>query len=83
MRTKIWLLDIHPSNSFLLENNLKKRGKKPQWISQKEEATVCTIIQQDAVGNPPVKRTQQRYVQLQERLHNWNISNHNDIMLNI
>jgi hypothetical protein len=32
-----------------------------QWC-QKEEATVRTIIQQDAVGNPPAKRTQQRYV---------------------
>ena len=32
------------------------------------EATVRTIIQQDAVGNPPAKRTQQRHVQLQERL---------------
>jgi hypothetical protein len=30
-----------------------------EWC-QKEEATVRTIIQQDAVGNPPVKRTQQR-----------------------
>ena len=37
---------------------------------QKEEATVRTIIQQDAVANPPVKRTQQRHVQLQERLQN-------------
>jgi hypothetical protein len=37
---------------------------------QKEEATVRTIIQQDAVGNPPAKRTQQRHVQLQERLQN-------------
>ena len=37
-----------------------------EWC-QKEEATVRTIIQQDAVGNP-VKRTQQRHVQLQERL---------------
>jgi hypothetical protein len=27
-----------------------------EWC-QKEEATVRTIIQQDAVGNPPVKRT--------------------------
>ena len=40
-----------------------------EWC-QKEEATVRTIIQQDAVGNPPVKRTQQRHVQLQERLQN-------------
>jgi hypothetical protein len=40
-----------------------------EWC-QKEEAIVCTIIQQDAVGNPPVKRTQQRHVQLQERLQN-------------
>jgi hypothetical protein len=40
-----------------------------EWC-QKEEATVRTIIQQDPVGNPPVKRTQQRYVQLQERLQN-------------
>ena len=31
---------------------------------QKEEATVRTIIQQDAVGYPPVKRTQHRHVQL-------------------
>jgi hypothetical protein len=38
-----------------------------EWC-QKEEATVRTIIQQDAVGNPPVRRTQQRHVQLQERL---------------
>ena len=37
---------------------------------QKEEATVRTIIQQDAVDNPPVKRTQQRHVQLQVRLQN-------------
>jgi hypothetical protein len=28
-----------------------------EWC-QKEEATVRTIIQQDAVGYPPVKRTQ-------------------------
>jgi hypothetical protein len=40
-----------------------------EWC-QKEEATVRTIIQQDVVGNPPVKRTQQRHVQLQERLLN-------------
>jgi hypothetical protein len=39
-------------------------------LIQKEEATVRTIIQQDAVGNPPAKRTQQRHVQLQERLQN-------------
>jgi len=38
-----------------------------EWC-QKEEATVRTIIQQDAVGNPPAKRTQQRHVQLQVRL---------------
>ena len=38
-----------------------------EWC-QKEEATVRTIIQQDAVGNPPGKRTQQRQDQLQERL---------------
>ena len=38
-----------------------------EWC-QTEEATVCTIIQQDAVGNPPAKRTQQRHVQLQVRL---------------
>jgi hypothetical protein len=36
-----------------------------EWC-QKEEATVRTIIQQDAVGNPPVKRTQQRHVWLVE-----------------
>ena len=41
-----------------------------EWC-QKEEATVRTIIQQDAVGNPPAKRTQQRHVQLQVRL--WNL----------
>jgi hypothetical protein len=40
-----------------------------EWC-QKEEATVLTIILQDAVGNPPVKLTQQRHVQLQERLQN-------------
>ena len=40
-----------------------------EWC-QKEEATVRTISQQDAVGNPPVKRTQQTHVQLQERLQN-------------
>ena len=40
-----------------------------EWC-QKEEVTVRTIIQQDAVGNPPVRRTQQRHVQLQERLQN-------------
>ena len=40
-----------------------------EWC-QKEEATVRTIFQQDAVGNPPVKRTKQRHVQLQERLQN-------------
>ena len=34
---------------------------------KKEEATVRIIIQQDAVGNPPAKRPQQRHVQLQER----------------
>ena len=38
-----------------------------EWCQQ-EEATVRTIIQQDVVGNPPVKRTQQRHDQLQERL---------------
>ena len=38
-----------------------------EWC-QKEEATVHTIVQQDAVGNPPAKRTQQRHVQLQVRL---------------
>ena len=38
-----------------------------EWC-QKEEATVRTIIQQDAVGYQPVKLTQQRHVQLQERL---------------
>ena len=41
-----------------------------EWC-QKEEATVRTIIQQDAVGNPPAKRSQQRHVQLQVRL--WNL----------
>ena len=40
-----------------------------EWC-HKEEATVRTIIQQDAIGYPPVKRTQQRHVQLQERLQN-------------
>ena len=40
-----------------------------EWC-QKEEATVRTIIQQDAVGYPPVKRNQQRHVQPQERLQN-------------
>ena len=40
-----------------------------EWC-QKEETTVRTIIQQDAVGYQPVKRTQQRHVQLQERLQN-------------
>jgi hypothetical protein len=40
-----------------------------EWC-QKEETTVRTIIQQDAVGYPPVKRTQQRHVQLLERLQN-------------
>ena len=40
-----------------------------EWC-EKEEATVHTIIQNDAVGYPPVKRTQQRHVQLQERLQN-------------
>ena len=38
-----------------------------EWC-QKEEATVRTIIQQDAIGNPPAKRTHQRHVQLQVRL---------------
>jgi hypothetical protein len=37
-----------------------------EWC-QKEEATVRTIIQQDAVGNPPAKRTQQRHVQLAKK----------------
>jgi hypothetical protein len=32
------------------------------------EATVRTIIQQDAVGNPSAKRTRQRHVQLHVRL---------------
>jgi hypothetical protein len=40
-----------------------------EWC-QNEEATVRTIILQDAVGNQPVKLTQQRHVQLQELLHN-------------
>jgi hypothetical protein len=40
-----------------------------EWC-QTEEATVRTIIQQEAVGNPLVKRTQQSNVQLQERLQN-------------
>ena len=40
-----------------------------EWC-QKEEATVRTLIQQDSVGKPPVKRVQQRYVQLQQRLNN-------------
>ena len=40
-----------------------------EWC-QKEEATVHTLIQQDSVGNPPVKRVHQRYVQLQQRLNN-------------
>jgi hypothetical protein len=40
-----------------------------EWCQQ-EEATVRTIIQQDAVGNPPVKCTQQRHVQLRKRLQN-------------
>ena len=40
-----------------------------EWC-QNEEATVRTIIQQDAVGNPPAKRPQQKHVQLQERLQN-------------
>jgi hypothetical protein len=31
---------------------------------------VRTLIQQDSVGNPPVKRVQQRYMQLQQRLNN-------------
>jgi hypothetical protein len=31
---------------------------------------IRTIIQQDAVGYPPVKRNQQRHVQPQERLQN-------------
>jgi hypothetical protein len=31
-----------------------------EWCQQ-EEATVRTIIQQDVVGNPPVKHTQQRH----------------------
>ena len=40
-----------------------------EWC-QKEEVTVHTLIQQDSVGNPPVKRVHQRYVQLQQRLNN-------------
>ncbi|KAL8571375.1 hypothetical protein ACOMHN_020367 [Nucella lapillus] len=40
-----------------------------EWF-QKEEATVRTIMQQDAVGNPPAKQVQRRYVQMQERLRN-------------
>ena len=40
-----------------------------EWC-QNEEATVRTIIQQDAVDYPPVKRTQQRHAQLQERVQN-------------
>ena len=40
-----------------------------EWC-RKEEATVRTIIQRDAVVIPPIKRTQQRHVQLQERLQN-------------
>ena len=40
-----------------------------EWC-QKEEATVRTLINQDGIGNPPVKRVQHRYVQLQERLQN-------------
>jgi hypothetical protein len=57
MRTKIWLIDTCPSVYMACHLGC-----------QKEEATVRTIIQQDAVGNPPAKRTQQRHVQLQERL---------------
>lgn len=37
-----------------------------EWC-QKEESTVRTMIQQDAVGNPQVKRIQHRHVQLQLR----------------
>ncbi|KAG7157140.1 hypothetical protein Hamer_G009970, partial [Homarus americanus] len=40
-------------------------------IWRREEATVSTIIQQDAVGNPPQRRVRRRDVQLQERLRNF------------
>ncbi|XP_042214957.1 uncharacterized protein LOC121861374 [Homarus americanus] len=41
-----------------------------EWF-QLEEATVSTIIKQDAVGNPFQRRVRRRYVQLQERLRNF------------
>jgi hypothetical protein len=47
-----------------------------EWC-QKQEATVCTIIQQDAVGNPPVKRIQQTcsapgtFTKRMQRPHYW------------
>ena len=47
-----------------------------EWC-QKEEATVHTIIQQDAVGNPPAKRTQQTcsapeaFTEPMQRPHYW------------
>ena len=38
-----------------------------EWI-RKEEATVRTIVNQDAIGVPPKKRTKRQYLQLHERL---------------
>ena len=40
-----------------------------EWF-QREEATVSTLMQQDAVGTQTHKRVKQRYVLMQERLRN-------------
>ena len=40
-----------------------------EWFQQ-EQATVSTVIQQDAIDNSSQRHVGRRYVQLQERLHN-------------
>ena len=40
-----------------------------EWF-KKEEATVQTILAQDAVGNPPVKKVRKKFVNMQTQLRN-------------
>ena len=58
-------------------NKLEERGNEIQrymYLYTKFfpplNSTGARCVRNDAVGNPPAKRTQQRHIQLQERLQN-------------
>jgi hypothetical protein len=67
----IWKVHDATVNSDARTNNMCGRTCPSVYMACDRvvsKTTVRTIIQQDAVGNPPAKRTQLRHVQLQVRL---------------